>query len=128
MESPGSYLAGYGYLAIFILAGAAFVILTIGLSGALSALSGPHGKSVEKSRSYESGEKPFGDAWIQFPVHFFIFALLFVIFDVEAIFLIAWAPLFKSLGIIGLVEIMLFVGVLVVGLAYAWRKGVLRWV
>lgn len=128
MFSPEDYLVGYGYLAVFLLAGAAFVLFTVGLSNVVSTLAGPHVKSAEKSRTYESGEKPIGDAWIQYPVRFFIFALLFVIFDVEAIFLIAWAPIFQFLGVVGLIEVLLFIGILAVGLAYAWKKGVLRWV
>lgn len=125
---PQDYLTGYSYLAVFLLAGAAFVLVTIGLSNIITTLPRPHVKSREKSRSYESGELPTGDAWVQFPVRFFIFALLFVVFDVEAIFLLAWATLFRSLGIVAFVEVMIFVGILVVGLAYAWKKGVLRWV
>ncbi len=132
----GGYLTGYGYVLIFFLAGAALVLLAIGMSRTLTSLgarskaraNGGQALHREKGRAYESGELPVGIAWIQFPVHFFIFALLFVVFDVEAIFIITWAVLFRSLGVIGFIEVMIFVGVLVCGLAYAWKKGVLRWV
>lgn len=100
-----------------------FVILTIGISHLIA----PSRVSKQKSLAYESGEEPIGQAWVQFHAHFFIFALLFVIFDVEAIFVLVWAILFRSLGLQGLVEMMAFVGILVIGLIYAWKKGVLRW-
>jgi NADH:ubiquinone oxidoreductase subunit 3 (subunit A) len=91
-------------------------------------LLAPRGhKTREKLRAYESGEEPVGSAWVQFPIRFYIFALLFVVFDVEAIFLFAWAMRFRQLGVVGLVEMAIFILVLVVGLVYAWRKGVLKW-
>lgn len=117
------YLIGYGYAGIFLLAGAGLVLISLGLSHLIA----PNKVSDQKLRPYESGEEPVGQAWVQFPIHFFIFALLFVIFDVEAMFVLVWAILFKSLGVLGLIEMMVFLGVLVVGLVYAWKKGVLRW-
>lgn len=117
------YFVGYGYAGVFLLAGMAFVIITIGISHLIA----PSKVTRQKLEPYESGEEPVGQAWVQFPIHYFIFALLFVIFDVEAIFVLAWAVLFKSLGILGLAEMMLFVIILVVGLVYAWKKRVLRW-
>ena len=117
------YLVGYGYAAIFLLAGVGFVLVTL----AISNLLGPKKTSKEKLRPYESGEEPVGSAWVQFPVHFFIFGLLFVIFDVEALFVLVWAVLFKSLGFVGLIEMLIFIFVLLAGLVYAWKKGVLQW-
>ncbi|MHB1131861.1 MAG: NADH-quinone oxidoreductase subunit A [Chloroflexota bacterium] len=94
----------------------------------VSRFVAPRGhKTPDKLRAYESGEMPQGSAQVQFPVRFYIFALLFVVFDVEAIFLLAWATRFRELGTLGLIEMFVFIFVLVAGLAYAWRKGVLKW-
>ena len=85
-----------------------------------------------KAEPYECGEVPFGDAWKQFRVGYYIFALIFVIFDVEAIFIFPWAKELLNLkaaglGIFAFVEMMIFIGILFIGLLYAWRKGVLKW-
>ncbi len=117
------YFIGYGYAGIFLLAGMAFVVLTIGISHLIA----PSRTTPKKLEPYESGEVPVGQAWVRFPMHFFMFGLLFVVFDVEALFVLVWAVLFKSLGFLGLAEMIIFVGILVVGLAYAWKKGALRW-
>src|SRR6266581_1152482 len=79
------------------------------------------------ARTYESGEEPIGQAWGRYPTHFYVFALLFVVFDVEVIFLFPWAVLFRSLGVTGLIEVIVFIGILVVGLVYAWKKKALNW-
>lgn len=122
--SPDRYLVDYFYVLVFLAVGA--VVVLGGLVA--SMLLAPRGhKTREKLRAYESGEEPLGVAWVQFPVRFYIFALLFVIFDVEAIFLFAWATRFKDLGLAGLIEVAIFIAVLVGGLIYAWRKGVLKW-
>ena len=80
-----------------------------------------------KSRTYECGEEPIGTPWIRFRVAYYIFALLFVVFDVEAVFLFPWAVAIRTLGIYGLIQMAVFVGMLVLGLAYAWRKGAMEW-
>ena len=82
---------------------------------------------VKETGTYECGEEPIGDAWVQFNMRYYIFALLFVIFDVEIVFLYPWAVVFSQLGIIAFMEMMIFIGILVVGLAYAWAKGALKW-
>lgn len=118
------YFVGYLFALVFLAVGAVIVI------GGLiaSRLLAPRGnKGGAKLQSYESGEVAVGQAQVQFPIRFYIFALLFVIFDVEAIFLLAWATRFGELGVLGLVEMAVFIGVLVAGLVYAWRKGVLKW-
>lgn len=84
--------------------------------------------SAEKLTTYECGEEPIGTAWIQFNVRFYVFALIFVIFDVEAACLLPWAVVFRSLGVLAFVEGLAFVGVLIVALVYVWRKGDLEWV
>ena len=84
--------------------------------------------SEEKLTTYECGEEPTGNAWIQFNIRFYVFALIFIVFDVEAVFLLPWATVFKELGALAYVEGLVFIGVLVVALAYVWRKGDLAWV
>ncbi len=84
--------------------------------------------SEEKLTTYECGENPTGSAWIQFNIRFYVFALIFIIFDVEAVFLLPWAVVFRELGLLAYVEGLVFIGILVVALAYVWRKGDLEWV
>ncbi len=84
--------------------------------------------SEEKLTTYECGENPQGGAWIQFNIRFYVFALIFLIFDVEAVFLLPWAVVFRELGPLAYVEGLVFLAILVVALAYAWRKGDLEWV
>jgi len=78
--------------------------------------------------AYECGETPEGSAWIQFNIRFYVFALIFIIFDVEIIFLLPWAVVFNRLGLFAFVEGLIFIAILVVGLAYVWAKGDLAWV
>ena len=84
--------------------------------------------SPEKYISYECGENPQGSAWIQFNIRFYVIALIFIIFDVEIIFLLPWAVVFKQLGMFAFLEGLIFIAILVVGLAYVWAKGDLHWV
>ena len=88
----------------------------------------PSRHSEEKLTTYECGENPQGSAWVQFNIRFYVFALLFIIFDVEAVFLLPWAVVFKRLGFLAYLEGLVFIGILVVALAYVWRKGDLEWV
>ncbi len=115
---------GYLYAGIMLAAGFIFVMVTMALSNLLA----PHKKTAEKLQTYESGETPLGNAWVQYPLGFYIFALLFVAFDVDIVFIISWAIIFKQLSFFGFVEIVFFILVLVLGLVYAWRKGVTRWI
>jgi NADH:ubiquinone oxidoreductase subunit 3 (subunit A) len=115
---------GYLYAGILLVAGFVFVIVAMILANLLA----PHRNTKEKLQTYESGETPIGSAWVQYPLGFYIFALLFVAFDVDIVFLIAWAVLFKPLGLFGFFEILFFIVVLALGLVYAWRKGVTRWI
>jgi NADH:ubiquinone oxidoreductase subunit 3 (subunit A) len=84
--------------------------------------------SEEKLTTYECGENPQGSAWVQFNIRFYVFALIFIIFDVEAVFLLPWAVVFRELGMLAFVEGLVFIAILVVALAYVWRKGDLEWV
>ena len=88
----------------------------------------PSRHSEEKLTTYECGENPTGSAWVQFNIRFYVFALLFIIFDVEAVFLLPWAVVFKKLGFLAFAEGLVFIGILAVALAYVWRKGDLEWV
>ena len=83
--------------------------------------------SEEKLTTYECGENPTGSAWIQFNIRFYVFALIFIVFDVEAVFLYPWAVNFQALGWFGYVEMLVFAATLVVGLIYIWKKGALEW-
>jgi NADH-quinone oxidoreductase subunit A len=84
--------------------------------------------SEEKLTTYECGENPVGSAWVQFNIRFYVFALIFLVFDVEAIFLLPWAVVFRKLGPLAFVEGLVFLAILAVALAYVWRKGDLEWV
>jgi len=114
----------YLYAAIMFAAGFGFVILTMTMANIIA----PHSRTKEKLQTYESGETPIGSAWVQYPLGFYIFALLFVVFDVDIVFIISWAVIFKQLSFFGFFEIFFFIVVLALGLVYAWRKGVTRWI
>ena len=94
----------------------------------LSSLVAPRRPSAIKNAPYECGEKPIGNAWVQFNVGYYLFALLFLVFEVESTFLYPWALILREAGIVGLLEAGVFTLILVLGLAYAWRKGALEWV
>jgi NADH-quinone oxidoreductase subunit A len=94
----------------------------------LWAVLRPSRHSEEKLTIYECGETPVGNAWVQFNIRFYVFALVFVVFDVEAVFLLPWATVFRELGPLAYVEGLVFIAILVVALAYVWRKGDLAWV
>lgn len=98
-----------------------FVIIGIG------RLIRPYKPQQDKYEIFECGEITIGTTRIPFSVQYYIYALIFVIFDVETIFLFPWAVSFVKLGLLGFIEMMLFLGILVVGLAYAWKKGALEW-
>ncbi|MEO7018992.1 MAG: NADH-quinone oxidoreductase subunit A [Ktedonobacteraceae bacterium] len=115
---------GYLYAGIMLVAGFFFVMIATLLGNLLA----PHNRTKEKLQTYESGETPIGSARVQYPLGFYIFALLFVAFDVDIVFIISWAVVFKQLSIFGFVEILFFILVLALGLVYAWRKGVIRWI
>jgi NADH:ubiquinone oxidoreductase subunit 3 (subunit A) len=120
---------GYLFAAIFFLGGCAFVLGGLVFADTLNALLLKGRKrAASKFDTYESGEIPLGSAWVQYPLAFYIFALLFVAFDVDIVFILSWAVIFQQLGWFGFVEIVFFIAVLALGLVYAWRKGVIRWI
>ena len=107
----------------FLLVGALLALLLVTIPRWLA----PRGWSPGKGSPYECGELPIGEPWLRFRVAYYVFAIIFVVFDVETVFLYPWAVIFKQLGVAGFVEMAVFLGILVLGLAYAWRKGVLQW-
>ena len=120
-----SYGTLYVYVGLSILLVVGFVASVL----VLARLIAPSRRSSrEKGRVYETGEARVTDPWRPFPVRYYVFALLFLIFDVEAAFLFPWAVIYRSLGVYGFVEMVIFVLILAVGLAYAWKKGALEWV
>ena len=117
-------LTGIWYIVGFGVAGISFVFLTI---GAAWLISHRNRGDVHKGLPYESGIDTFGDTHGRFGLSFYIYALLFVAFDIEVVFIYLWAIVFRSVLLGGFVSMLLFVGILLLGLAYAWRKGVLTW-
>jgi len=120
------YLTKYFPILLFIFVALAFGVVTL----LLSYLVQPKYPDPEKLSAYECGSEPFSDARMPFPVRYYIFAMLFVIFDIEVIFLYPWAVVFNDINkvsIIGLVEMMIFIALFVVAYVYAWRKGALEW-
>ena len=115
----------YGYIPILIMFLIA-VLLPVVLLGA-SRLIQRRVYGLEKLMPYECGVDPIGDARERFSVRFYIVAMLFLVFDVETIFLFPWAIIYDKLAMFGLIEMLVFIGILVVGYYYAWRKGALEW-
>ncbi|GBF11819.1 NADH-quinone oxidoreductase subunit A [Tepidibacillus infernus] len=118
------YGNSYLMMAIFLLLGIFLPFATIWVIGPFLR---PHNPTKGKTSTYESGIIPTGDAMVQFNVRYYLFALLFVVFDVETVFLYPWAVAFDKLGLFSLIEMTIFIFMLVVGLAYAWKKKVLTW-
>lgn len=123
----------FGRALIYIMGAILFVVIGLGLA----RLLGPNRPNPEKLSSYECGEDPVGESGMQFNIRFYVVALIFLIFEVEILFLFPWATVFAekdlireipSWGILALVEMLLFVGILLLGLAYVWIKKDLAWV
>jgi NADH-quinone oxidoreductase subunit A len=119
-----SFWNSYVFVSLFLLLG---LVLPIGALMVLGPLLRPKNPTPEKLTTYESGLEPFGEARVRYNVRYYLFALMFVAFDVEIMFLYPWAVTFDSLGMFGLVEMLIFLGLLVIGLLYAWKKKVLEW-
>jgi NADH-quinone oxidoreductase subunit A len=113
------------YLTVAIFTGAA--VLMVGAMLGVGRLLRPTRAQPQKLINYESGVDPVGTGWSQSQVRYYIFALLFVMFDVEAVFIFPWAIRLEALGAFGLIEMIVFIVILALGLLYAWRKKVLRW-
>jgi NADH-quinone oxidoreductase subunit A len=93
----------------------------------LGTIIGPRHPTPRKLQPYESGMMPIGPAQRRFPIKFYLIAVMFILFDVEIIFLYPWAVVFRQLGWFGFIEMLVFVGILLVGYVYAWRQGALEW-
>lgn len=113
------------YLPIAVLFG---ISLFIGILVPILSLSlGPKRPAARKLTPYESGFAPIGTAQRRFPVKFYLIAVLFILFDIEIIFLLPWAVTFRTLGLFGLVEVFIFLVILLIGFAWIWKKGALEW-
>ena len=110
-------------LIVVILTAIALVAVALGIANAIS----PRSFNPQKGEAYECGIPTRGKSWMQFKVGYYLFAILFLMFDVENVFLFPWAVVVQDLGVYGLVSIIFFLIILVLGLAYAWRKGALEW-
>lgn len=113
----------YAYFLVILLSGIFLVVAGLGLAILIS----PSSNNAQKREAYESGIPTRGTSWMQFRVGYYLFAILFLMFDVETVFLFPWATVVRSLGIPGLISILFFLLILVLGLAYAWKKGALKW-
>jgi NADH-quinone oxidoreductase subunit A len=116
-------LAGYIPILIFIVVATLIPVLALAV-GRLLRPSQPH---PNKRSPYECGVEPTGDARERFSVRFYVIAILFVIFDVETIFLFPWAVIYGRLALFGFIEMMIFIGILIIGFFYVWKKGALEW-
>ena len=115
------------FLPIIIFTGLAIALIALPL--ALQFILSPRkNKGGDKLLSYECGEIPEGSAWVQFNIRFYVIALIFLIFDVEIVFLFPWAVVYQELGLLAFIEAFIFVLILVVGFVYVWAKGDLNWV
>jgi len=120
------YLTKYFPILLFIFVALAFGVVTL----LISYFVQPKYPEPEKLSAYECGSEPFSDARMPFPVRYYIFAMLFVIFDIEVIFLYPWAVVFTDINkvsAIGLIEMLIFIALFLVAYVYAWRKGALEW-
>lgn len=110
-------------LIVVIITAIALVAIALGIARAIS----PRSFNVQKGEAYECGIPTRGKSWMQFKVGYYLFAILFLMFDVETVFLFPWGVVVQDLGIYGLVSIIFFLVILILGLAYAWKKGALEW-
>ncbi|MCQ6274622.1 NADH-quinone oxidoreductase subunit A [Bacillus sp. V3B] len=123
MDLMNLYQNNYLIVFIFLCLGVLLPIVALFLGKLLR----PHKPYDTKYTTYESGIEPFSDSRVQFHIRYYIFALMFVIFDVETVFLYPWAVAYEKLGIFALIEMLIFVVMLIIGLIYAWKKKVLKW-
>ena len=114
----------YVFIGMLLLGAAGFAVAPL----LVVALIAPRKASLAKSDIYECGVRTTGETWIRFKIQYYIYALMFVVFDIETVFLYPWAVSYAGLGVFALVEMVVFLVILAIGLVYAWGKGVLRWV
>jgi len=129
LSDPGEWLVeprlafDYTVVAAFLVVGVAFVFMTLGVSRLLA----PRRPDPEKLSAYECGSEPVGPPWVQFRIGYYVYALLFVLFDVETVFLYPWAVTVGAAPLFVLFEMVVFIAILAAGLVYAWKEGALRW-
>ncbi len=116
-------LEQFGYIGLFLV-----VAFLFPAGGVVTAwLLAPRKPDPNKETLYECGMETIGDAWVQFNVRYYLYAIIFLIFDIEAIFLYPWAVQFRQLALFGFIEMFVFIAILLVGYVYAWRKRALEW-
>src|SRR5512147_2729164 len=113
----------YVAIGLMVFLATAVALIAIGLG----TIFGPKKESAAKSMPYESGMTPYGEGTRRMPVRFYLVAVLFILFDIEVVFFLPWAIVFRQLGLFGLFEMIIFIVILLVGYAYAWKKGALEW-
>ena len=121
--SPNSYEYQYLFLGIFLIIAVVFPLLPI----LLAQVVAPKKPNPIKTASYECGVETKGDSWVQFKAQYYIYALIFVVFDIEIIFIYPWAVAYRQMGFFAFVEMLIFLSILAFGLIYAWKKNVLEW-
>ena len=120
-------LESYFPILMFILIGIALGVVPVMLGGGLSRLLGVHRPDAEKLSPYECGFEAFEDARMKFDVRYYLVAILFILFDLEIAFLFPWAIVLQEIGFFGFMAMMVFLGILIVGFIYEWKKGALEW-
>jgi NADH-quinone oxidoreductase subunit A len=118
-----TYLTPYLPIAVLLVVSTGLGIIVVGLGH----LFGPHRPTARKLAPYESGMRPIGPAMRRMPVRFYLVAVLFILFDIEVIFFLPWAVSFQALGVLGFVEMVVFIAILLVGYIWVWKKGALEW-
>ncbi len=116
-------LQDYLPIAVLIALSTIFAVLVV----VIGHLLGPRHPTPRKTAPYESGMKPIGPGTRRMPVRFYLIAVLFILFDIEVVFFLPWAVVFRQLGVFGLIEMFVFIVILLVGYVYAWKKGALEW-
>jgi NADH-quinone oxidoreductase subunit A len=114
----------YIFIGLLLLLAITFALLPL----IVVAIVAPRKRSLAKGDTYECGVRTYGETWIRFRIQYYIYAIMFVVFDIETVFLYPWAVSYAGLGVFALIEMVIFLVILAIGLAYAWAKGVLRWV
>ncbi|NLO97090.1 MAG: NAD(P)H-quinone oxidoreductase subunit 3 [Peptococcaceae bacterium] len=117
-------LLNYAGVFIVLIWGIVFPVILLLVQRIIS----PYHPTVIKRQTYECGLETVGDTWIRFKISYFMYALVFLVFDVETVFLYPWGVLFKNLGLFGIIEMFIFIAILVIGFVYAWKEGALEWI
>ncbi len=113
----------YVSIALMVVVATVVALIAIGLG----TIFGPKKNTAAKAMPYESGMTPYGEGTRRMPVRFYLIAVLFILFDIEVVFFLPWAITFRQLGLFGLIEMVIFILILLVGYVYAWKKGALEW-